>query len=67
MTTAVYAARGAPSRPAVWRWQKRYVEAGVEGLLREATRIAHAVAEVTNVPPASRQPYVGVSAFARPW
>jgi 2-isopropylmalate synthase len=32
--------------------------------LREATRIAHAVAEVTNVPPASRQPYVGVSAFA---
>ncbi len=34
------------------------------GLLREATRIAHAVADVTNVPPASRQPYVGVSAFA---
>ena len=34
------------------------------GLLREATRTAHAVAEVTNVPPASRQPYVGASAFA---
>ncbi|WP_408896212.1 citramalate synthase [Nocardioides sp. R1-1] len=34
------------------------------GLLTEATRIAHAVAEVTNVPPASRQPYVGASAFA---
>jgi 2-isopropylmalate synthase len=34
------------------------------GLLGEATRIAHAVAEVTNVPPASRQPYVGSSAFA---
>src|SRR6476469_1041054 len=34
------------------------------GLLKEATRIAHAVAEVTNVPPASRQPYVGTSAFA---
>ncbi|QIK67027.1 citramalate synthase [Nocardioides sp. HDW12B] len=34
------------------------------GSLREATRIAHAVAEVTNVPPSSRQPYVGVSAFA---
>src|SRR5690349_12526956 len=34
------------------------------GRLREATRVAHAVAEVTNVPPASRQPYVGVSAFA---
>jgi 2-isopropylmalate synthase len=35
-----------------------------EGRLRDATRIAHAVAEVTNVPPSSRQPYVGVSAFA---
>src|SRR3954468_20012267 len=35
-----------------------------EGLRRDATGIAHAVAEVTNVPPASRQPYVGVSAFA---
>ncbi len=34
------------------------------GALREATRIAHAVAEVTNVPPSARQPYVGVSAFA---
>ena len=34
------------------------------GLLKEATRIAHAVADVTNFPPASRQPYVGVSAFA---
>lgn len=35
-----------------------------QGLLREATRTAHAIAEVTNVPPASRQPYVGSSAFA---
>ncbi len=34
------------------------------GLLRESTRIAHAVADVTNFPPASRQPYVGSSAFA---
>ncbi|MEX0426517.1 citramalate synthase [Nocardioides sp. DS6] len=34
-----------------------------KGLLQEATRTAHAVAEVTNVPPASRQPYVGASAF----
>jgi 2-isopropylmalate synthase len=34
------------------------------GLLQDATRIAHAVADVTNFPPASRQPYVGSSAFA---
>ena len=32
--------------------------------LQEATRIAHAVSELTNVVPYSRQPYVGVSAFA---
>ncbi len=35
-----------------------------DGRLADATRVAHAVAEVTNVPPASRQPYVGSSAFA---
>jgi 2-isopropylmalate synthase len=32
--------------------------------LQEAFRISHAVAEVTNVSPSARQPYVGVSAFA---
>lgn len=31
--------------------------------LRESFRISHAVAEVTNVAPSARQPYVGVSAF----
>ena len=35
-----------------------------EGALRESFRIAHAVAEVTNVTPSARQPYVGLSAFA---
>ena len=34
------------------------------GLLSEATRVAHAVSELANVPPYSRQPYVGASAFA---
>src|SRR4030095_4548436 len=33
------------------------------GKLEEATRIAHAVSEITNVAPYSRQPYVGASAF----
>jgi len=32
--------------------------------LKEATRIAHAIAEITNIAPFARQPYVGVSAFA---
>jgi len=34
------------------------------GALEEAFRISHAVAEVTNVSPSARQPYVGISAFA---
>ena len=32
--------------------------------LAESTRLAHAISEVTNIPPYSRQPYVGASAFA---
>lgn len=35
-----------------------------EGALRDATRIAHAISEITNYPPSARQPYTGVSAFA---
>src|SRR3954462_5431836 len=32
------ARRAGVSRPAVWPWQRRYAEAGVEGLLRDKTR-----------------------------
>jgi 2-isopropylmalate synthase len=32
--------------------------------LRDMTRIAHAVSEITNIAPFARQPYVGASAFA---
>ena len=32
------ALRAGVSRPAVWRWQRRYAETGVEGLLRDKTR-----------------------------
>jgi hypothetical protein len=32
------AVRARVSRPAVWCWQRRYPEAGVEGLLRDKTR-----------------------------
>ncbi len=35
-----------------------------EGVLADATRISHAISEITNYPPAARQPYTGVSAFA---
>src|SRR5450631_686247 len=32
------ARRASVSRPAVWRWQQRYGEQGVDGLLRDKTR-----------------------------
>jgi 2-isopropylmalate synthase len=35
-----------------------------DGTIREMTRIAHAITEVTNVTPDTHQPYVGLSAFA---
>ncbi len=43
---------------------KRGLPLLASGRLREATRIAHSISEITNVPPYSRQPYVGASAFA---
>src|SRR5690625_1851391 len=35
-----------------------------EGGLAESTRLAHAISEITNIAPFTRQPYVGTSAFA---
>ena len=39
-------------------------EDAAPGGLSELTRIAHAIAEITNISPFARQPYVGASAFA---
>ena len=33
------ARRAGASRPAVWRWQQRFAEEGIEGLLRDKTRL----------------------------
>jgi transposase len=38
LPVAAVAKRAAVGRPAVWRWQRRFAEAGVDGLLRDATR-----------------------------
>src|SRR5271163_4279403 len=38
LTVIEVARRAGVSRPAVWRWQRRYAEAGVDGLLRDKTR-----------------------------
>jgi transposase len=35
---AEVARRAGVSRPAVWRWQARYAQAGVDGVLRDKTR-----------------------------
>ena len=43
---------------------KKKKEVLPQNALREAFRISHAVAEVTNISPSPRQPYAGVSAFA---
>ena len=38
LPVAEVARRAGVSRPAVWRWQARYAEEGVDGLLRDKTR-----------------------------
>jgi len=38
LTVLDIACRSGVSRPAVWRWQQRYAEQGVDGLLRDKTR-----------------------------
>jgi transposase len=38
LPVAAVAKQAAVGRPAVWRWQRRFAEAGVDGLLRDATR-----------------------------
>jgi transposase len=38
LAVADVARRAGVGRPAVWRWQRRFAEAGVDGLLRDATR-----------------------------
>ena len=38
LNVAAVARRAGIGRPAVWRWQRRFAEAGVDGLLRDATR-----------------------------
>ncbi len=40
------------------------IQALPEGSLREAKRISHAIADITNLPPDTHQAYVGVSSFA---
>ena len=58
------------SRPAVWRWQRRYAEEGIEGLLRDKTRppgtpplptatVAHVLALACSEPPGETTHWTG--------
>ena len=38
MGTAEIMRRAGVSKPSVWRWQRRFMDAGVDGLLRDKTR-----------------------------
>jgi transposase len=38
LSVAEVASRAGIGRPAVWRWQRRFAEAGIASLLRDATR-----------------------------
>lgn len=42
------------SRPTVWRWQRRYAEASVAGLLRDKTPPSHLDVRLIDVPAAPR-------------
>ena len=33
--------RTGKAKPSIWRWQSHYLEAGVDGLLRDKSRPAH--------------------------
>ena len=64
------------SRPAVWRWQQRFAEEGVEGLLRDKTRppgtpphstytVAKVLALTCSEPPDEVTPWTGWAVAAR--
>src|SRR3979411_2862340 len=64
------ARRASVSRPAVWRWQRRYAEEGVDGLLHDKTRppgtapvpmttIAKVLALTCAEPPGERPHWIG--------
>lgn len=75
-TQAIVAATG-KSKTTVWRWQERFAEAGIAGLLRDKTRPpgkapipAGRTAEVvrrTQAPPPHEATHWTARAMAKPW
>src|SRR5271170_1105647 len=48
------------SKPAIWRWQERFMQEGVAGLLRDKTR-------PSRIPPLGPMVAAGVVDLTRPW
>jgi transposase len=74
--TAEIMRRTGLSKPSVWRWQERYIEAGVDGLLRDKTRparipalaepkVAEVVQRTLEEPPPGEATHWTVRAMAR--
>jgi transposase len=74
--TAEIMRRTGLSKPSVWRWQERYIEAGVEGLLRDRTRpsrvpplaeakVAEVIQPTLEEPPPGETTHWTVRAMAR--
>jgi transposase len=70
LPVAEVARRTGLGRPAVWRWQRRYAEQGIAGLLRDQTRkpgkpptpeatVAHVVALTCSEPPGEATHWTG--------
>jgi transposase len=74
--TAEIMRRTGLSKPSVWRWQERYIEAGVDGLLRDKTRpsripaldqarVAEVIRRTLDEPPPGDATHWTVRAMAR--
>jgi transposase len=74
--TAAIMRRTGLSKPSVWRWQERYIEAGVDGLLRDRTRpsripalaeakVAEVIRRTLEEPPPGEATHWTVRAMAR--
>src|SRR6266404_2063858 len=61
--TAEIMRRSGKAKPVVWRWQARFMEQGVDGLLRDKTRKPGKPRRLHQFPKLSRYPSTGTEGF----